>query len=53
MTINIDNLSVSDNAPAGTVVGVLTTYNASGNAVPCTYKLSGGAPVISLSPAII
>jgi hypothetical protein len=43
MTIKIDNLSVSDNASAGTVVGVLTTYNASGNTVSCTYQLSNSA----------
>jgi hypothetical protein len=30
MTISISNLTVSNNAPAGTVVGILTAYDASG-----------------------
>lgn len=40
MTITINNLTVSSNAPAGTVIGVLSTLNASGNAIPCTYILT-------------
>jgi hypothetical protein len=40
MTIGISNLTVSDNAPAGTTVGVLTTLDAFGNAISCNYTLA-------------
>jgi hypothetical protein len=32
MTISISNLTVNNNVPAGTVIGVLTAYDASSNA---------------------
>ena len=40
MTISISNLSVSNNANAGTVVGVLTAYDASGAIIPCEFSLT-------------
>jgi hypothetical protein len=40
MTIAISNLTISNNAPAGTTIGVLTELDASGNAVPCTFALN-------------
>ena len=43
MTITISNLTVINNAPAGTVVGELTTWNATGNSIPCTYSLTKGS----------
>jgi hypothetical protein len=43
MTISISNLTVSNTAPAGTVVGVLTTQDATGSAIPCTYTLTMGS----------
>ena len=43
MTITIDNLTINNNAPAGTVIGVLTGRDAAGNVVPCNYRLTKGA----------
>jgi hypothetical protein len=43
MTITIDNLMINNNAPAGTVIGVLTGGDAAGNVVPCNYRLTKGA----------
>jgi len=43
MTISIDNLRVSNNAPVGTRVGVLTARDASGNVVSCDYSLTKGS----------
>ena len=40
MTISISNLTVNNNAPAGTVVGVLTAQDASGTVVPCNFTLT-------------
>ena len=39
MTISISNMTVNNNMPAGTVVGVLTTRDSAGNVVPCNYIL--------------
>jgi hypothetical protein len=40
MTISISNLTVNNNAPAGTVIGVLTAYDASSNVIPCNFTLT-------------
>src|SRR5690242_8905342 len=40
MAITISNLSVNSNASPGTTIGVLTTTDASGNVIPCTYLLT-------------
>jgi len=40
MTITISNLRVADNAPVGTIVGVLTATNAHGNLIPCNFMLT-------------
>jgi hypothetical protein len=40
MTITISNLSVNYDATAGTIIGVLTTLDASGNVIPCAYALT-------------
>ncbi|MBV9374580.1 MAG: hypothetical protein JO320_05915 [Alphaproteobacteria bacterium] len=40
MTISITNLNVSNTAPAGTVVGVLSAQDASGNLMNCTFSLT-------------
>ena len=40
MTITISKLTVANNAPAGTVIGELTTYDASGKPIPCAYTLT-------------
>lgn len=40
MAISISNLRISNNAPAGTVVGVLTAYDASGAMIPCEFSLT-------------
>jgi hypothetical protein len=40
MTISISNLTVNNNASAGTVVGVLTARDASGAVVPCNFTLT-------------
>ena len=40
MTISISNLTVNNNASAGTVVGVLTARDASGTVIPCTFTLT-------------
>jgi hypothetical protein len=40
MTISISNLTVNNNAPAGTVVGVLTALDASGVVIPCNFTLT-------------
>jgi hypothetical protein len=43
MTITIDNLTISNNVPAGTVIGVLTGRDDAGNVMPCNYRLTKGA----------
>jgi hypothetical protein len=43
VTITIDNLTISNNAPAGTVIGVLTASDAVGDVVPCNYALTKSA----------
>jgi hypothetical protein len=50
MTIQISNLTVKDNAPQATIIGVLAAYDASGAVIPCTFTLtknSGGFFAIS------
>ena len=39
MTITISNLTVAQNAPAGTIVGVLTARDV-GSIIPCNFILS-------------
>jgi hypothetical protein len=43
MAITISNLTISNNAAAGTIVGVLTARDSSGNPIPCEYRLSKGS----------
>ena len=43
MTISISNLLVNINAPAGTIIGVLTAQDAANNIVECTYSLTKGS----------
>src|ERR1700747_421116 len=43
MAITISNLIVSNTAPAGTTIGLLTTADASGTVVPCNYMLTKGS----------
>jgi hypothetical protein len=43
MAIRISNLTVSNTAPAGTKIGLLTTTDASGTVIPCNYMLTKGA----------
>jgi hypothetical protein len=43
MTITIDNSNVADNAPPGTVVGMLTVTDASGKIIPCNFTLNKGS----------
>jgi hypothetical protein len=40
MTITISNLRVADNAPAGTIIGMLTATNAPGTVIPCNFMLT-------------
>lgn len=40
MSIAISNLTVSSNAPTGTVIGVLTALDPTGSVIPCTYTLT-------------
>src|SRR5258705_9479439 len=40
MTVCISNLAENNNAPAGTVVGVLTARDASGTVIPCNFTLT-------------
>jgi hypothetical protein len=40
MAVSISNLSVKNNAPAGTIVGVITAQDASGNTVNCNFALT-------------
>jgi hypothetical protein len=50
MTITINNLTVNNNAPQATVIGVLAAYDASGAVIPCTFtatKNSAGFFAIS------
>ena len=49
MTITISNLTVAQNAPAGTTVGVLTTINASGKFIPCNFILKQGGVNFAIS----
>src|SRR2546421_11449470 len=43
MAITISNLIVSNTAPAGTTIGLLTTTDASGTVIPCNYVLTKGS----------
>jgi len=43
MTISINNSNVADNAPPGTVVGMLTAMDAQGNIIPCNFALTKGS----------
>ena len=43
MAITISNLTVSNNASAGTTIGVLVTTDASGTVIPCNYMLTKGS----------
>src|ERR1700726_2979358 len=43
MAITISNLTVSNNVPVGTTIGVLTTTDASGTVIPCNYMLTKGS----------
>ena len=43
MSITSSNLTVSNTAPAGTTIGLLTTTDASGTAIPCNYMLTKGS----------
>jgi hypothetical protein len=43
MTIAINNSNVADNAPPGTVVGMLTVMDASGKIIPCNFLLTKGS----------
>src|SRR5580693_5491514 len=43
MAITISNLTVSNNAPTGTTIGVLVTTDASGTVIPCNYMLTKGS----------
>src|SRR5712672_2476260 len=43
MAIRISNLTVSNTAPAGTTIGLLTTTDASGTVIPCNYMLTKGS----------
>src|SRR5271165_7405437 len=43
MTITISNLTISNNAPPGTTIGVLTAQDASGTAIPYNYTLTKGS----------
>ena len=36
MTIKINNMTVNDNAPQATFIGVLAAYDTSGAVIPCT-----------------
>ena len=40
MTISISNLTIYNNALAGTIVGVLTARDASGTVIPCNFTLT-------------
>jgi acyl CoA:acetate/3-ketoacid CoA transferase len=40
MTVSISNLTINNNALAGTVIGVLTAQDASGTVVPCSFTLT-------------
>ena len=40
MTIQISNLTVNNNAPQATIIGVLAAYDASGTIIPCTFTLT-------------
>ena len=41
MSITISNLAVRNNAPSGTVIGVLTAQDA-GTVIPCAFSLTKG-----------
>ena len=43
MTITINNSNIADNAPPGTVVGILTVTDASGKIIPCNFMLTKGS----------
>ena len=42
MSITISNLTVQNNAPSGTIIGVLTARDA-GTVIPCSYSLTKGS----------
>ena len=39
MTITISNFSITNNVPTGTIIGMLTTRDTSGDVIPCNYTL--------------
>jgi hypothetical protein len=41
--ITIDTLTVNNDASAGTIIGTLSAWDASGNVVPCNYTLTKGS----------
>jgi hypothetical protein len=43
MTINISNLTISNDTTAGGLIGVLTTSDASGTKIQCDYSLTTGS----------
>jgi hypothetical protein len=43
ININISSLTVVNNAPVGTVVGVSAAQDPSGSVIPCTYTLTKGS----------
>jgi hypothetical protein len=43
MKIIISNLTIASDAPAGTIIGVLTTRDETGNEIPCNYALTKGS----------
>ena len=43
MAITITNLIVSNTVPSGTTIGVLTTTDEAGTAIPCNYMLTKGS----------
>jgi hypothetical protein len=44
VTIQISNLTVNNNAPQATIIGVLAAYDASGTIIPCTFTLTKNSP---------
>src|SRR5690348_15000586 len=43
MTISLSNLTINNNVVSGTLVGVLTAYDASGQSVNCSFSLTKGS----------
>ena len=40
MTITINNMTVNDNAPRATIIGILAAYDTSGAVIPCTVTVT-------------